>query len=48
MNGSQLVGLDWIAIGVYFAAVIVIGLVFSRRAGRSTDDFFVAGRSLPW
>ena len=48
LNSDVLVGIDWIAIGIYFAVVLVVGLYFMRRAGKSTDDFFVAGRSLPW
>ncbi len=39
---------DWIIVGVYVAAAVGIGVVFTKRAGRSTTDFFVAGRSLSW
>jgi len=39
---------DWLIVGVYVAAAIGIGVMFTRRAARSTTDFFVAGRSLPW
>ena len=27
---------------------LLVGIWFSRRASRSTEDFFVSGRSLPW
>lgn len=40
--------LDWVIIVGYFALALGIGLYFSRRAGRSTTEFFGAGRSLPW
>ncbi|MEM1202179.1 MAG: sodium:solute symporter family protein [Acidobacteriota bacterium] len=40
--------LDWSIIGGYLAVALTIGIVFSRRAGRSVEEFFVAGRSLPW
>lgn len=40
--------IDWACIALYFVAVLGIGLYFVRRAGRSMDDFFLAGRSLPW
>ena len=40
--------LDWIAILGYLAIAVTVGTVLSRRAGRSTDDFYLAGRSLPW
>jgi len=39
---------DQAIIGAYFGGVLLIGLYFSRRAGRSTTEFFGAGRSLPW
>ena len=39
---------DWLIVGVYVAAAIGIGAFFTKRAARSTADFFVAGRSLPW
>ena len=38
-----------LAMVVYMAAVIVIGIVFARRASRSPEDYFLGGRSLgPW
>ena len=40
--------LDWIIVAVYGAITLYIGLRLSRRAGRSVEDYFVAGRSLPW
>lgn len=40
--------IDWIIIGIYFAVSLAIGFYMSRRAGRSTSDFFLSGRNLPW
>ncbi|MEM9557644.1 MAG: sodium:solute symporter family protein [Acidobacteriota bacterium] len=40
--------IDWAILGAYLAASVAVGIYFSRRAGRSVDDFFVANRSLPW
>ncbi|MBQ8510584.1 MAG: sodium/proline symporter [Clostridia bacterium] len=38
-----------ISIAVYMAAVILIGLYFAKRANKSTDNYFLGGRSLgPW
>jgi SSS family solute:Na+ symporter len=37
---------DFVIIGVYFAATILIGWLFRRKA-RSTKDFFHAARTLP-
>lgn len=40
--------LDWTIIGLYFLISIAIGIIMSKRAGRSTGDFFLSGRKLPW
>lgn len=38
-----------VAMCCYMACVIVIGLVFARRANQSTENYFLGGRSLgPW
>ena len=38
-----------IAMILYMAAVIVIGIVFAKRANKSSEDYFLGGRSLgPW
>ncbi|MGI9516301.1 MAG: sodium:solute symporter family protein [Pirellulaceae bacterium] len=39
---------DWIIILAYIAATLAIGVAFSKRAGRSINEFFVSGRALPW
>jgi len=40
--------LDWIAIGGYIVFALGVGFFFTGRASRSTEDFYLAGRSLPW
>lgn len=40
--------LDWVIIAGYFLLSIGVGVYFARRAGRSTADFFLSGRNLPW
>ncbi|MEW6455559.1 MAG: hypothetical protein AB1410_02430 [Acidobacteriota bacterium] len=40
--------IDWIVVGSYLIIPLIIGAVFLKRAGRSIEDFFVAGRNLPW
>ena len=40
--------LDWIIIVTYFVVSAGIGVWFARRGGRSVNDFFLPGRSLPW
>lgn len=39
---------DWIIVSIYFLISLAIGFAMSKRAGRSTSDFFLSGRSLPW
>ncbi len=41
-------GIDWLIIGIYFLVSISIGIYLSKRASRSTSDFFLTGRNLPW
>jgi SSS family solute:Na+ symporter len=43
-----LAGIDIGILVVYVLLVFGIGLYLSRRASRSTEEFFVSGRSLPW
>jgi len=38
-----------IAMVIYMTAVVVIGIVFAKRANKSSEDYFLGGRSLgPW
>jgi len=39
--------LNWTVLGGYLLAILLMGLYFSRRE-KSTDDFFLAGRRIPW
>ncbi len=43
-----LTALDWVIIVIYFLVSAGIGLWFASRGGRSVNDFFLTGRSLPW
>lgn len=40
--------IDWLVIAIYFTVCIVVGLYFVKRASGNTDDYFLAGRKLPW
>ena len=47
MNGNTIQIL--IAMVIYMASVIVIGLVYAKRANKSSEEYFLGGRSLgPW
>ncbi|MCF7838303.1 MAG: sodium/solute symporter [Candidatus Marinimicrobia bacterium] len=39
--------LDFVVVGVYLGALVAMGFYFSRRE-RTTDDFFLGGRRIPW
>src|SRR5215212_4569338 len=39
---------DWLIIALYFLISGGIGLAYTRKAGRSLEDYFVSGRALPW
>jgi Na+/proline symporter len=40
--------LDWSILAVFFAIVLSIGYIASRSAGKSTSEFFLGGRGMPW
>jgi SSS family solute:Na+ symporter len=44
----QLTLWDWLAIAVYFAVNIGIGLYYRSRATKSTEEFFIGGRNVSW
>lgn len=44
----MLTGLDWTIIVSYLVLSLIIGLYFSRRAGKNISEFFLSGRNLPW
>ena len=44
----HLTALDWIIAGLCLLICFAPALFFGRRAGRSTSEFFVSGRAVPW
>ena len=40
--------IDWVIVAASLLVCFVPALFFGRRAGRSTSEFFVSGRSVPW
>ncbi len=44
----QLSNLDWIIIGVYFVAVVLIGVAVAKISGKNAWNFFLGGREMPW
>ncbi len=39
---------DYATVAGYLVFTLLVGAWFSQRAGRSEEDFFLSGRSLPW
>jgi hypothetical protein len=43
----QLQAIDWVVVAVYGLASLLTGIVFTKRAGRSLEQYFLSGRKLP-
>ncbi|HEV8639758.1 MAG TPA: sodium:solute symporter family protein [Methylomirabilota bacterium] len=43
-----LTAVDWAVIVAYFALSVTVALVYCRRAGASSEEFFLSGRAIPW
>ncbi len=46
--GSILGTIDWVIVGIFFLIVLSIGWIASRTAGKSSSEFFLGGRGMPW
>jgi len=44
----KLITIDWVILGIFFTIVLIIGWIASRTAGKSTSEFFLGGRGMPW
>lgn len=40
--------IDWAIVAAFFAVILLVGLLVSRRARSSTAEYFLGGRSMPW
>jgi SSS family solute:Na+ symporter len=47
-NTSTLVGLDWLAIALYFSILFCVGWWVVRKGKDTATDYFLAGRNLGW
>ncbi len=45
---DSLTGIDYFIVGIYFVILLSIGIYLSKRAGKSTTEFFISGRNFPW
>jgi solute:Na+ symporter, SSS family len=44
----RLATIDWAILFGYLALTLLVGLLAARRAGRSTTEYFLSGRHMPW
>ena len=40
--------IDWAIVAAYFLFCTAIGLFFTKRGGKSLDEYFLSGRQVPW
>ena len=45
---TVLEGLDWVVLGVYFLALIVVAVWVAIQKHNNTEDYFLAGRNVGW
>jgi len=44
----RLTVLDWSIVAAYFLFNLAVGFYYKARAGKSTGEFFLGGRNVPW
>ena len=44
----QISTLDWLIIFLFFAISLGVGIYVSKASGKSANEFFLSGRSMPW
>jgi SSS family transporter len=47
-DSMQLALIDWVILIAFFVLSLIIGLLTSRKAGTSKEEFFLSGRNMPW
>lgn len=40
--------IDWVIIFSFFSIFIVIGILFTKRSGKNSKEYFLSGRNMPW
>ena len=40
--------IDWVIIFSFFAIFIAIGILFTKRSGKNSKEYFLSGRNMPW
>jgi SSS family solute:Na+ symporter len=39
---------DWIIVTAFFAVILLVGILVAKQAGKSSAEFFLGGRKMPW
>ena len=39
---------DWLIVAAFFVVILLVGLLVAKRAGSSSAEYFLGGRSMPW
>jgi SSS family solute:Na+ symporter len=45
---SQITGVDWVVIAIYFGILLTVAWWVVKRGKDSAADYFLAGRNLGW
>lgn len=40
--------LDYILLGSFFSITLLIGILVARKSGKSSSDYFLSGKTMPW
>jgi len=40
--------IDWAIVAAYLLLCLLVGVLFTRKAGESVEQYFISGRNLPW
>jgi Na+/proline symporter len=40
--------IDWAIVVAFFAVILLVGVLVAKRAGKSSAEYFLGGRSMPW
>lgn len=43
-----MIWIDYLVVALFLMGLLVMGFFLSKRAGKNTDEFILAGRRLPW
>jgi len=48
IGDMKMAALDWMVVLFFLVGLLVMGFFLAKRAGKSSEEFILAGRKLPW